>query len=36
MFLGGLIVGVAVGVFVGVCVIALCNTANKEDHYGDE
>lgn len=36
MFLGGLIVGLAIGVLVGVFVIALCNAANKEDHYGDE
>lgn len=36
MFLGGLIVGLAIGVFVGVFVIALCNAANKGDHYGDE
>ena len=36
MFLGGLIVGLTIGVFVGIFVIALCITANKEDHYGDE
>ena len=36
MFIGGLIVGLVIGVCVGVFAIALCNTANKEDHYGDE
>ena len=36
MFLGGLIVGLAIGVLVGVFVIALCNAANKEDYHGDE
>ena len=36
MFLGGLIVLLAIGVFVGVFVIALCNIANKEDYHGDE
>ena len=36
MFLGGLIVGLTIGVFVGIFVIALCNTANKEDYHGDE
>lgn len=36
MFLGGLIVGLAIGVCVGVFVIALCNATNKEGHYGDE
>ena len=36
MFLGGLLVGILIGSFIGVFAVALCNINNKEDNYGDE